>query len=488
VRLPDLPGVSPRQGFSRYYPSGAAVGHLLGYVGAASAEQYRENKDPLLVTPGYKVGKEGLEKTFENLLSGKPGAKRVEVTARGKIVRELASRNDTPGKPVQLAIDIDLQNYAARRIGEQSGSVVVIDCDSGDILALASMPSYDPNRFSNGISHNEWAMFSHDDHLPLINKALRGLYPPGSTMKPMATLALQLQGVSPEERISCPGGYRLGGRFFRCDAVHGSVDMRGAIEHSCNTYFWTMAHRVGYDAIAPVARLLGLGQEFDLPGTKQRYGTIPDADWKMRRYHQQWSGADSLNASIGQGYVLVSPLQLAVMTSRIASGRNLQPALLVGQKRRAGPDLPFTPEQLSVAHDGMFRVVNGSGTGTGSRIDINGIKMAGKTGTAQVRAMVSRGSVSDWKSRDHSLFVCYAPTDKPRYAMSVVIEHGTFGARAAAPIAKDVMTYLFDPERGMQILEALEAGWGGGLEARMEAKRARWREQNSVQEVEPAAK
>jgi penicillin-binding protein 2 len=350
------------------------------------------------------------------------------------------------------------------------------------------MPSYDPNRFSNGISHNEWAMFSHDDHLPLINKALRGLYPPGSTMKPMATLALQLHGVSPDERISCPGGYRLGSRFFRCDAVHGSVDMRQAIEHSCNTYFWTMAHRVGYDAIAPVAKILGLGQEFDLPGTKQRYGTIPDADWKMRRYHQQWSGADSLNASIGQGYVLVSPLQLAVMTSRIASGRNLQPGLLVGQKRTAGPDLPFTPEQLSVAHDGMFRVVNGSGTGTGSRIDINGIKMAGKTGTAQVRAMVSRGSVSDWKSRDHSLFVCYAPADKPKYAMSVVIEHGTFGARAAAPIAKDVMTYLFDPEHGMQILEGLEAGWGGGLEARMEAKRARWREQNSLQEAPMAAK
>ncbi len=482
VHLPDLPGASPRQGFSRYYPSGPAVGHLIGYVGAVSAEEYAKNKDPLLITPGYKIGKEGLEKYFEPILQGKAGAKRVEVTARGKIIRELASRNDVPGKPVQLTIDIDLQNYAARRIGEQSGSVVVIDCKDGDILAMASMPSYDPNRFSNGIGRKEWAMFSQDDHLPLINKATRGLYPPGSTMKPMATLALQIAGVSPEERISCPGGYRLGSRFFRCDAVHGSVDMRQAIEHSCNTYFWSMAHRVGYDAIAPVARLLGLGQEFDLPGIKQRYGTIPDAAWKMRRYKQEWSGADSLNASIGQGYVLASPLQLAVMTSRIASGRNLQPAMRLGQKRQAAPDFPFTTEQLSIAHDGMFRVVNGSGTGTGARIDIGGVKLAGKTGTAQVRAMKNRGSVSDWKSRDHSLFICYAPTDVPRYAMAVVIEHGTFGARAAAPIAKDVMTYLFDPTRGMEILEGLEAGWGGTPEQRMESKRQRFLAQpeNSV--------
>jgi penicillin-binding protein 2 len=479
VHLPDLPGVSPRQGFSRYYPSGPAVGHLIGYVGAVSAEEYAKNKDPLLITPGYKIGKEGLEKYFEPVLQGKAGAKRVEVTARGKIIRELASRNDVPGKPVKLTIDIDLQNYAARRIGEQSGSVVVIDCESGDILAFVSMPSYDPNRFSNGIGRKEWDMFSHDDHLPLINKASRGLYPPGSTMKPMATLALQLHGVSPEERVSCPGGFRLGSRFFRCDAVHGSVDMRGAIEHSCNTYFWSMAHRVGYDAIAPVARLLGLGQEFQLPGIKQRYGTIPDAEWKMRRYKQEWSGADSLNSAIGQGYVLASPLQLAVMTSRIASGRNLQPALQMGQKRLAAAGFPFTPEQLAVAHDGMFRVVNGSGTGTGSRIDINGVKMAGKTGTAQVRAMVNRGHVSDWKSRDHSLFVCYAPTDVPRYAMSVVIEHGTFGARAAAPIAKDAMTFLFDPEKAMAILEGLEAGWGGTPEQRMESKRQQYMAQSS---------
>jgi penicillin-binding protein 2 len=216
--------------------------------------------------------------------------------------------------------------------------------------------------------------------------------------------------------------------------------------------------------------MLGLGQEFDLPGTRQRYGTIPDAAWKMKRYKQEWSSADSLNASIGQGYVSVSPLQLAVMTARIASGRNLQPSLLQGQKMKLGPDLPFTPEQLAVTHDGMFRVVNGNGTAGRSRIDIGGVKMAGKTGTAQVRALVRRGHFGGWKDRDHALFVCYAPADAPRYAMSVVIEHGTFGARAAAPIAKDVMTYLFDPTAAMDVLTRLESSWGGTPAERMAAK------------------
>ena len=461
VRLPDLPGVSPRQGFSRFYPSGACVGHLLGYVGAVSAEEYQKNKDPLLITPGFKIGKAALEQYYEPVLQGKPGAKRVEVTARGKIVKELTTHADTPGKPVQLTIDVDLHNYAARRLGLESGSVVVIDCNSGELLAMASMPSFDPNSFSDGIGRVEWKMLNDNDHIPLLNKVVRGLYPPGSTMKPMAALALQMHGVSPDERISCPGGYRLGNRFFRCDAVHGSVDMRGAIEHSCNTYFWSMAHRVGYDAIAPVARMLGLGQEFDIPGIAQRYGTVPDAAWKMRRYKQVWSAADSLNASIGQGYVSVSPLQLAVMTARIASGRKLQPSLLLGQKKPAAPLLPFAAEQLAVAHDGMFRVVNGSGTGGGSKINIDGVLMAGKTGTAQVRALVSRGHVGDWKSRDHSLFVCYAPTDTPRYAIAVVIEHGTFGARAAAPVAKDV-------------------GWGGDLDTRMARSLAGYKGQQAA--------
>ena len=470
LRLPDMPGVVAKQGFTRWYPTGPSVAHLVGYVGPATAKEYDKERNPLLVTPGFKIGKDGLEKHFEPILRGLPGATRVEVTASGKFVRDLEHRDDIPGKAIKLTIDAELQDFASRRIGLESAAVVVVDCLTGELLTVASMPAFDPNAFAGGIGRLQWKMLNEDDHIPLLNKALRGLYPPGSTMKPMASLALQMHGVEPDEHVSCPGGYRLGNRFFRCDAVHGSVDMRRAIEQSCNTYFWSMAHRVGYDAIAPLAKVLGLGQEFDLPGTRQRYGTIPDAAWKMRRFKQEWSAADSLNASIGQGYVSVSPLQLAVMTARIASGKNLTPSLILGQKMPMGPVLPFTPEQLQVVHEGMFRVVNGNGTAGGSRIDIGGIKMAGKTGTAQVRAMVARGSGGAWKGRDHALFVCYAPTDAPRYAMSVIVEHGTFGARAAAPIAKDVMTFLFDRDAALANLAALEKSWGGTPIERMNAK------------------
>jgi penicillin-binding protein 2 len=473
VRLPDLPGVSPRQGYSRYYPSGAAVGHLIGYVGTVSAEEYQERKDPLLITPGYKVGKDGLEKTLEKRLQGEPGAKRTEVTARGKIVRELTTRPDIPGKPVQLTIDIDLHNYAARRLGLESGSVVIFDCLTGDILTMASMPCYDPNSFSDGIGSIEWKMLNSDDHIPMLNKALQGLYPPGSTLKPMAGLALQKHGIDPEERISCPGGYRLGNRFFRCLGRHGPMDMKSAIMKSCNTYFYAMGHRVGYDNVAPSARELGLGQEFPLPFPSQRYGTVPDSEWKMRKYDQPWTASDTLNAMIGQGYIISSPFQLALMAARIASGLNIQPEIL--KKKRAAPKpLSFPKEHLDVVREGMNLVVNGAGTAVRSRLELDGIAMAGKTGTAQVRriAGAQRGQSGEWKYRDHGLFVCFAPVDQPRYGAAVVIEHGMGGARAAAPIAKDVLTFLYDPDQAMAKLLELETGWGGTIEQRMAAKYA----------------
>lgn len=473
LRLPDMPGVVTQRGYSRDYPTGPSVGHLIGYVGVASREEWEaEKKAPLLITPGFKIGKDGLEKSYDATLRGRPGARRVEVTSSGKIVRDLETREDVPGKPLKLTINGPLQDFAARRIGLESAAVVVIDCNDGGILALASMPSFDPNSFADGIGSIEWKMLNEDDHIPLLNKAVRGLYPPGSTVKPMVSLALLSLGVDPEERVPCPGGYRLGSRFFRCDAVHGSVNMRQAIERSCNTYYWAMSHRVGYDAIAPVARMLGLGQEYDLPGTNQRYGTVPDAAWKKRKFGQEWTAADSLNASIGQGYVLASPLQLAVMTARIASGRNLVPSLLLDKRNPNAPPLPFAPEQLAVVREGMYDVVNGSGTARRLKIDIDGVKMAGKTGTAQVRTMIARGIQSDWKSRDHALFVSYAPADNPRYAMAVVVEHGTFGARTAAPIAKDVYTFLFDPDTALATLHDLERQWGGTARERLDRKYA----------------
>ncbi len=471
VRLPDLPGVSPRQGYSRYYPTGAAVGHLIGYVGTVSAEEYQKNKNPLLITPGFKVGKDGLEKTLEKSLQGQPGAKRTEVTARGKIVRELTTRPDIPGKPVQLTIDIDLHNYAARRLGLESGSVVIFDCLTGDILTMASMPCYDPNSFSDGIGRVEWKMLNSDDHIPMLNKALQGLYPPGSTLKPMAGLAMLKNGIDPEEKVNCGGGYRLGNRVFKCLGRHGPMDMKSAIMKSCNTYFYSMAHRIGYDAIAPAARELGLGQEFELPFPSQRYGTVPDSAWKKRKYDQEWTASDTLNAVIGQGYIIASPFQLALMSARIASGLNIQPEILL-RKRAAPTPLSFPKEHLDIVREGMNLVVNGAGTAVRSKLQLENIAMGGKTGTAQVRRIAGsqRGQSGAWKYRDHGLYVCFAPVDQPRYGAAVVIEHGMGGARAAAPIAKDVLTFIYDREQAMASLEALEAGWGGTIEQRMAAK------------------
>jgi len=243
VRLPELPGVQPMRGFSRFYPAGPAVAHLVGYVGTPSAEDYQKTKDPLFLTPGFKIGKQGLEKTLEPYLRGVPGGQRIEVTAGGRLVKELDPKPDRSGQTVQLTVDAGLQEYVARRMGDQSGALVALDIDSGDILAFVSMPAFDPNSFSGGIGRTEWKMLSEDDHLPLLNKVTQGLYPSGSTIKPAMALAFLKQGIDPKQRVHCPGGLRIGNRYFRCDAVHGSVDMHAAVERSCNTYFWAMGLR-----------------------------------------------------------------------------------------------------------------------------------------------------------------------------------------------------------------------------------------------------
>lgn len=482
VRMPELPGIEPARGFTRFYPAGAAVGQLIGYVGAANAKEYEAEKNPLLITPGFKIGKEGLEEVLEQRLRGIPGGQRVEVSARGKLIRELTPKPDRSGNSVQLSIDAGLQEYAARRLGEESGSCTIIDCLTGDLLCMASMPSYDPNSFSDGIGRTEWKTLSEDPRKPLLNKTVNALYPPGSTLKPMAALAIQKAGINPSERVFCNGGYQLGNRFFRCLGRHGTVDMRRAIAKSCNTYFYTMANRIGYDAIAPMARLLGLGEKFDLPLVSQNYGTIPDSEWKQRRFEKNrrlverpdWTRSDSLNAVIGQGFVIVNPLQLAVQAACIASGRKIRP-LLLGKHNQAAEALDIPQEHLDAVRGGMWEVVNGDGTAGASKLQVPGFEMCGKTGTAQVRrlsASATRGQGGDWRYRDHGLFVFFAPYNNPRYAGSVVIEHGMGGARAAAPVAKDVLTYLFDRPQAVKRLEGLEAEWGGTLAERMARRSA----------------
>lgn len=487
VRLPELPGVAPTRGFSRSYPAGAAVAHLTGYVGAASAEQYKQTRDPLMVTPGFKLGKDGLEKTLESTLRGVAGQKRVEVTARGKLVAELATKPDQPGTNARLTIDAGLQEYAARRLGTQSGSVVVIDVATGEMLAMVSMPAYDPNTFSDGISHLEWKMLSDNDHVPLMNKVLQGLYPPGSTVKPMNGLALLGAGVPASDRVVCTGALRVGNGIFHCHkkSGHGALDLKNAIMQSCDIYFYEMVRRLGYEHVAPVARTLGLGQKFVLPFNSQRYGTVPDPAWKLRRYKHPWTVADSLNASIGQGYVLSNPLQLAVMASRLASGRALQPSILAADVRRDAPLLPFEPDHLQTVHEAMWGVVNGGGTGGAARMLVPGVALAGKTGTAQVRRItmaeraggVLKNGALPFKMRDHALFQGFAPHDKPRYAIAVVLEHGGHTVRNldTPAIARDIMTYLFDRDRALASLAEAEPTWGGDIKTRMAAEAAAYR-------------
>ncbi len=483
VRVQDLPGVVPAQGFARFYPDGAAVGHLLGYVGSASAADYARTKDPLMLAPGFKIGKDAIEKSMEPVLRGTPGARRSEVTARGRLVRDLATRADVPGNTLQLTIDKGLQAYAARRLGTNSGSAVVLDCLTGDTLAMVSMPAYDPNSFSDGIGRSEWKMLSDNDHVPLMNKTLQGLYPPGSTVKPMNGLALLTAGVSPADRVVCTGSLRVGNGIFHCHKKrgHGALDLKNAIMQSCDIYFYEMVRRLGYDRVAPIARSVGLGQKFDLPYSTQRFGTVPDSAWKARKYRQDWTVADSLNASIGQGYVLANPLQLAVMAARIASGKALIPRLLRGGMTPEAAPLPFAAEHLARIHEAMAGVVNGGGTGGVARMQIPGVMLAAKTGTAQVRriSMSERGSgvlknaSLPFKLRDHALFVCFAPADAPRYAAAIVLEHGGHTVRNLDTplIGRDIMTYMFDPDLAMKNLAEVEPTWGGDIVTRMAADR-----------------
>jgi penicillin-binding protein 2 len=480
VRLPDLPGVAASRGFTRFYPAGSAVGQLVGYVGTASAADYeRENKNPLLLIPGVKIGKEGLEQTLEPVLRGQ----RVEVTARGKLVKELDPKPDRSGGTVQLTINADLHEYAARRIGDQSSAVVVLDVTNGDILAMPSMPSFDPNNFSDGISKAEWKMLSGDDHLPLVDKALESLYPSGSTIKPSMAMALLNAGIDRKQKVNCPGFFPLGNHVFHCDKRHGPVDMDAAVVHSCDVYFYTMCLRVGAEKLSPMVRSMGFGERFDLPFDNQRYGTIPDPDWMMRKYHRKWQGYDTVNMSIGQGMVLINPMQLAVMASRLATGKRVVPRLLKNKPVVPQTQLAVDQDHLDFIRTAMAGVVD-HGTAAGAKLPLDGIQMAGKTGTAQTHNLSAgeRGdyTASQWKLRDHSLFMAFVPFNNPRYAAAAIVEHGGFGAAVAAPLIRDTLLFLYDRPKAIEALNVFEQSIGGTLEERLARKTAAWRSANGL--------
>ena len=319
-------------------------------------------------------------------------------------------------------------------------------------------------------------MLAENDRVPLRNKVLQGLYPPGSTVKPTVGMALLGAGIDPEERVFCGGGLRVGNRVFRCwkRSGHGQVDLAKAIYQSCDVYFYAMAQRTGMQPIADACKNYGMQQRFELPVVNQFYGTVPDPAWKLKKYDREWQAFDTVNATIGQGYMLANPLQLAVMAARLATAENVKPRLVLNS------DIPkFTPMGLSAEYktyvrQAMSDVVNGPGTAGRARLPLDDVKMAGKTGTAQVVGLnFSDGKSGPWKFRDHGLFIFFAPFDNPRYAGAVVIEHGG-GSGAAYPVARDIMTFMFDPQKGIEALHALEKQWGGTAQERLDRQYAQF--------------
>ncbi len=461
VNTPALPGITPEVGLSRVYPLDVDFCHVVGYVGPVSdydlTEGYlSEDEDPLLQIPRFQVGKTGVEARYEHNLRGKAGTRRIEVNAAGRVMRELDRQVSRQGDGLQLTIDSGLQNYAQVRMGEESASAVVMDLEQGDLLAVASAPMFDPNKFVRGISSADWNVLLNDDHRPLANKTVQGVYPPGSTFKMVTALAALEAGViTPDERIWCPGHKELGNRRFHCwrRGGHGWVDLNASLEESCDVYYYDIAERVGIENIAAMARRLGLGQRYDLPLSGVASGLMPNKAWKQENRDASWLIGDTLNAGIGQGFVLTSPMQLAVMTARLATGRALVPRMVrsvnsIEEPVAEAPRLDIDADLLRLIRRGMFDVTNGRrGTAFGSRVVAENIRIAGKTGTSQVRNItaaerargVYRNEDLPWNRRDHALFVCYAPYDAPKIACSVVVEHGGGGSLAAAPIARDIV-------------------------------------------------
>jgi len=456
VLTPQLPGVETQAGWLRRYDHGAENCHVVGYVGRADAVE--ADKDPALRLTGQRVGKSGVELGMESVLRGTPGLVRREVDARGRVVRELERVPGEAGQHLMLTIDAESQRFVRNRMKSDDWSAVVaIDVSSGEILALASTPGYDPAQFMTGISAANWQKLQAEDGDPLVNKAVRGQYPPGSTFKIVTALAgLSSGAITPTTRVTCTGSYDYGGQTFGCWKAggHGTLELHQALTESCDVFFYETARLTGIDKLAAAARELGFGVVHDIGLAGVRAGVMPDPAWKLKMHARPWLGGETVQAGIGQGFVVASPLQLAVMTARLASGLKLPPKLIrhggaVRPRDAAVEALPFSRAALDAVRNGLIGVVN-EPNGTAGSAALPGIVVAGKTGTSQV-ARASQGVPNEAVSRllrDHSLFVGYAPAEAPRYAVAAVVEHGGGGSRAAAPLARDVLADLLARDPG----------------------------------------
>ena len=456
VRSPDLPGVILDSGLLRDYPLGEVLAHILGYLGPPNEREQAADSDPLLTLPDFRIGKNGVEQSYDHQLRGRSGLSKVEVNAVGREIRELDRDVGDAGQDLQLSLDLDLQRYCFERLsGELAASAVVIEVATGAVLALASMPSYEPSAFLNGLSRRLWNEWRDNPRTPLVNKCIRGQYPPGSTFKMITALAaLEAGAIGPSTRISCPGYMSLGSARFHCwrEHGHGAVNVVEALEQSCDVFFYEAARRIGVDAVSAMGRRFGLGGVLglDLPG--ELPGLMPTREWKRARFKQQWHKGETLVNGIGQGYVLATPLQLAVMAARLANGGRAVTPWFARAGLAAMPSPPplvgVSKANLELVVKGMHDVVHGRrGTARGAALGIEGIEMAGKTGTSQVKRISKADRATGahkrkdrpWKEREHALFVCFAPYDAPRYAISVIVEHGEGGGAVAGPIARDIM-------------------------------------------------
>lgn len=457
LHMPDLAGADIEVGEVRTYPYTDVTSHVVGYVGPISRAEKEKGQEDLSI-PGFRLGKNGVEKQYDFALRGEPGSLQLEMNARGRVVRELARDEPTVGKDVRLTLDLALQQIVYNRLKqEQSGAAVVMDIYSGAVYALVSFPGFDPNLFTYGISQADWDALNKNEYVPLLNKALDGVYAPGSTYKIVTALAGLDSGVmKPKDTVYCPGHMELGKHRFHCwkKGGHGSVNFIHAMAGSCDTYFYDLGKRAGIDRLYETAKRLGLGEKTGIDFPHERTGLIPSRSWKQATRNESWQQGETLITAIGQGYVLTSPMQLAVMMARVANGGfEVKPHIVMnrfsnGQTAPLGRSLGFDPKHLQSLTEALSAVVNQPiGTAHGARIMEEGLSMAGKTGTAQVRRITvaerAEGVITNdalpWKERDHALFVGYGPVLNPRYAAAVIVEHGGSGAHTAAPIVRDIL-------------------------------------------------
>ena len=447
----SLQGIFIAEDYLRTYPYKEIFSHLLGYI---SKPNQKELALPFISKmPNLDIGKEGLEKSFNPTLVGKAGQREIEVNSNGRVIREISKIDSIKGDEIFLSVDLRLQEYAYNILKTyKAGSINVINIITGEILCMTSTPTYDPNQIVKKPNKLYWESILDNSLSPLTNRSIQGLYSPGSTFKMIVAIAALKHGViNYNSTHTCEGKIEFGDRVYHCWKTngHGKMNITNAIKQSCDVFFYEISKKVGIDKIAEVALDFGLGQNFDISMPNQKKGIVPSKEWKKNKIGESWYAGETLISAIGQGFVLTNPLQLAVMTSIIASdGKMIKPTILKSNKSNFKTNLKYFKE-IKIIKEAMYKVVN-ENKGTAFKSRLEDIKFAGKTGTSQVRRITLSERESDqfrkkeqeWKNRDHALFVGYMPYDNPKYSISVIIEHGGSGASTAAPIAKQIFNYI----------------------------------------------